>query len=147
MKKYVCLCLAVLCVGIFASCRTQKAVVATFSDLDGEWNVTELNGKALNPADTHQFIVFDMARKVISGNSGCNRMTGKVEYSDSQKNIIKFPQIASTRMACPDMGGEQELLAALDKVVRFTSAGNSKPITKIALYGTDNTLLMVLEKK
>lgn len=147
MKKYLCLCLTVLCIGLFASCRTQKAVVATFSDLDGEWNVIELNGKVLNPVDTRQFIVFDMARQMISGNSGCNRMTGKIEYSDSQKNIIKFPQIASTRMACPDMSGEQELLTALDKVVRFAGVGNTKPANKIALYGTDNTLLMVLEKK
>lgn len=147
MRKYLYVCLAAICVGLFASCRTQKAVVATFSDLDGEWNIIEMNGKKLNPADTHQFIVFDMARQIVSGNAGCNRMTGKVEYSEAQKNIIKFPQIASTRMACPDMSGEQELLQALDKVVRFTAEGAQAPVTEIAFYGTDNAKLLVIEKK
>ena len=50
-------------------------------------------------------------------------------------------------MACPDMGGERELLQALDKVVRFEAEGDVRPVNKIALYGTDNTKLMVIEKK
>ena len=60
---------------------------------------------------------------------------GQIEYSDSRKNIIKFPQVATTRMACPDMSGERELLQALDKVVRFDAVGEVKPVNKIALYG------------
>ena len=126
------LCLAALSIGIFASCKAKKGVEATFSDLDGSWNIVELNGKVLNPAETNQVIEFDM---------------GQIEYSDSRKNIIKFPQVATTRMACPDMSGERELLQALDKVVRFDAVGEVKPVNKIALYGTDNTKLMVIEKK
>ena len=74
-------------------------------------------------------------------------MMGQIEYSDFHKNIIKFPQVATTRMACPDMSGERELLQALDKVVRFEAEGDTKPVDKIAFYGTDNTKLMVIEKK
>ena len=112
------LCLAALSIGIFASCK-------------------ELNGKVLNPAETNQVIEFDVARHSLSGRAGCNRMMGQIEYSDSRKNIIKFPQVATTRMACPDMSGERELLQALDKVVRFDAVGEVKPVNKIALYGTD----------
>lgn len=147
MKKILYFCLAVIGFGLFVSCKSQKAVVAAFSDLNGEWNIVELNGNALDAGDTHPFIVFDMDRKIVSGNAGCNRMTGQIEFSDAQKNIIKFPQIATTRMACPDMKGEQELLQALNKVVRFAPENNAGPIEKIALYGTDNTKLMVIEKK
>ena len=39
------LCLAALSIGIFASCKAKKGVEATFSDLDGSWNIVELNGK------------------------------------------------------------------------------------------------------
>ena len=117
MKKYMYLCLAALSIGIFASCKAKKGVEATFSDLDGSWNIVELNGKVLNPAETNQVIEFDVARHSLSGRAGCNRMMGQIEYSDSRKNIIKFPQVATTRMACPDMSGERELLQALDKVV------------------------------
>ena len=147
MKKYIYLCLAVLSIGIFASCKSKKAVEATFSDLDGSWNIVELNGKALNPAETKQVIEFDAARHTLSGKAGCNRMMGQIEYSDTRKNIIKFPQVATTRMACPDMSGEQELLKALDKVVRFEAEGDVRPVDKIAFCGTDNTKLMVIAKK
>ena len=41
------LCLAALSIGIFASCKAKKGVEATFSDLDGSWNIVELNGKAI----------------------------------------------------------------------------------------------------
>ena len=92
-------------------------------------------------------IVIDVARKHLSGNAGCNRMNGNIEYTDAQKNIIKFPQVATTRMACPDMQAEQEFLEALNKVVRFQAEGNVKPVNTIALYGTDNGKLMVIQKK
>ena len=147
MKKYLFLCLAVVGIAVFASCKSQKAVVASFSDLDGEWRVVELNGKKLDPADSKQLIVIDVARKHLSGNAGCNRMNGNIEYTDAQKNIIKFPQVATTRMACPDMKGEQEFLEALNKVVRFQAEGETKPVNIIALYGTDNGKLMVIQKK
>ncbi|WP_293715789.1 META domain-containing protein [uncultured Parabacteroides sp.] len=147
MKKYLFLCLAVVGIAVFASCKSQKAVVASFSDLDGEWSVVELNGKKLDPADSKQLIVIDVARKHLSGNAGCNRMNGNIEYTDAQKNIIKFPQVATTRMACPDMKGEQEFLDALNKVVRFQAEGEAKPVNTIALYGTDNGKLMVIQKK
>ena len=147
MKKYLFLCLAVVGIAVFASCKSQKAVVASFSDLDGEWSVVELNGKKLDPADSKQLIVIDVAGKHLSGNAGCNRMNGNIEYTDAQKNIIKFPQVATTRMACPDMQAEQEFLEALNKVVRFQAEGNVKPVNTIALYGTDNGKLMVIQKK
>ena len=147
MKKNLYLCLIVIGIGLLASCKSQKTAVATFSDLDGEWNISELNGKMLDATGTQPFIVFDMTRKMMSGNAGCNRMSGQIEFSDTQKNIIKFPQIATTRMACPDMNGEQEVLQALNKVVRFAPENSAGPVDKIALFGTDNVKLMVIEKK
>ena len=74
-------------------------------------------------------------------------MMGKIEYSDSRKHIIKFPQVATTRMACPDMSGERELLQVLDKVVRFEAEGEVKPVDRIVFYGTDNARLMIIERK
>lgn len=147
MKKYLFLCLAVVGIAVFASCKSQKVVVATYSDLDGEWSVAELNGRKLDPAESKQLIVIDVARNHLSGNAGCNRMNGSIDYSPQRKNIIKFPQIATTRMACPELQGEQEFLEALNKVVRFEAEGNVKPVNTIAFFGTDNSKLMVIEKK
>ena len=137
------LCLAALSIGIFASCKTKKGVEATFSDLDGSWNIVELNGKVLNPAETNQVIEFDVARHSLSGRAGCNRMMGQIEYSDSRKNIIKFPQVATTRMACPDMSGERELLQALDKVVRFDAERPRAPATTTQVTNSVTVSLMM----
>lgn len=147
MKKYLYLCLAVVGIAVFASCKSQKAVVASYSDLDGEWSVVELNGNKLDPDKSNQLIVIDVARNHLSGNAGCNRMNGSIEYSEARKNIIKFPQVATTRMACPELKGEQEFLEALNKVVRFEAEGDGKPVNTVAFYGTDNGKLMVIEKK
>ena len=80
------ICLLLVGVGLFAGCKSKKAVVASFSDLDGEWGVVEMNGKTLNPEETHQVLVFDVARQGLSGNAGCNRLMGKIEYNDAYKN-------------------------------------------------------------
>ena len=56
------ICLLLVGVGLFAGCKSKKAVVASFSDLDGEWGVVEMNGKTLNPEETHQVLVFDVSR-------------------------------------------------------------------------------------
>lgn len=146
-RSFLYLCVLFVGIGLFAGCKSKKAVVASISDLDGEWGVIEMNGKSLNPAETNQVMVFDIARQSLSGNAGCNRLMGKIEYNDSYKNIVKFPQVATTRMACPDMNGETELLGALNKVVRFEAQGGAKPITEIALFGTNNDKLLVLKKQ
>lgn len=147
MRKFLYLCLALAGIGLWAGCRSNKAVTATFSDLNGSWNVVELDGKTVDPAVAHQFLILNTTDRTLSGSAGCNRMMGKIEYNDAQSQIIKFPGVATTRMACPDMTGENALLAALAKVVRFEAVGNVRPIRKIALYGIDNTCLLVLEKQ
>ena len=119
MKICFYLCVAVLAAGCLFSCKTSGKATVSFSDLNGEWQVVQLNGKTVNPGQTGQVVDIETATKRLSGNAGCNRMMGQIEYSDAHENSIKFPQIATTRMACPDMSGEQELLDALSKVVRF----------------------------
>ena len=130
-----------------SSCRSSKDA-ATLSSINGEWNIIEINGAAVVPAPNQEFpfIGFDTNTGKVFGNSGCNRMMGSFDVN-AKPGTIDLGAMASTRMACPDMGGERELLQALDKVVRFEAEGDVKPVNKIALYGTDNTKLMVIEKK
>ena len=129
---------------ILASCGGSKNML-TLSSLNGEWNITEVDGQKITDKKM-PFIGFDVAQKRIYGNSGCNRMMGSFDVN-AKPGTIDLGALASTRMACPDMSGERELLQALDKVVRFDAVGEVKPVNKIALYGTDNTKLMVIEKK
>jgi len=146
MKNLIYLILVVISISLMGSCRSNKGVTASFSDLDGEWKVAELNGVTKNPLETRQAINFDTLRKLVSGNAGCNRMTGTVEYNDTQKHIIKFSRMATTRMACPDMEGESEFLDVLNKVVRYEAVGDTRPITQVAFYAADNKKILVIKK-
>ena len=57
-------------------------------------------------------------------------------------------------MGTSDCGGNSsgrqindELLEALNKVVRFEAQGEAAPVTEIALFGTNNDKLLVIKKQ
>ena len=134
---------------VFMSCGTTKrnSKGLSFESLNGEWFVQEMNGNMLSAGDQTPYLVFDMSQSTVSGYAGCNRLSGRVEYSQMQSNIIKFMQMVTTRMACMDMSIEDEFLKTLDKVVRFDSSDQTPPVRTINLYGTDGSKILVLQKK
>jgi heat shock protein HslJ len=139
--------LAIILVGL-VGCKSKKAAMSTLAGLDGEWTIVEMNGNKLNPEETKQLIVFDVNGKTVSGNAGCNRMSGKIDYDVSQEKDIRFSRIIATRMACMDMRYEDELLKTLDKVARFDKENDpAKTIQSFAFYDTDGSKLFVIEKK
>jgi heat shock protein HslJ len=138
---FLCLSLAV----VFGGCRLQKASIA-FSDLDGEWNVIELNGHELMIGEAKRFLIFDAAGRHLSGNAGCNLISGNIVLGDRQGNNIRFQGIVSTRKACLDMRMEDELLKALDNVTHFGNEEQGKQLKTIAFYGTENQRLFVISQ-
>jgi heat shock protein HslJ len=139
---YLSLCLATL----FAGCKTQKTLVS-FSDLEGEWNVIELNGRNLLPEETKQRLIFDTAGHRLSGNAGCNRISGNIEYGETQTNALKFQGVIATRKACLDMRLEDEFLKTLDSVATFDTEDRSKPVEAISFYGADKRKLFVVSRR
>ncbi|SIR21737.1 copper resistance protein NlpE N-terminal domain-containing protein [Pontibacter lucknowensis] len=90
------------------------------SRLDGTWNLVELQAKAINPKDFGQnqpTLVISLAEGRVSGSTGCNRITGTLEPIADR---INFGPIAATRMACPDMEVENQILKLLnDRELRY----------------------------
>lgn len=139
---------AVAALALFGGCKAQQSAFATYSAMNGDWSVTELNGQTMNPEETRQSLSLDMSSLVISGYAGCNRMSGKIELSHSHKDQIRFGRVVSTRMACMDMKPEDDLLEALDQVVRFELlTAEEKTTTGIAFYDATNQKRIVFEKK
>lgn len=142
MNKFVCLIIASL--GVFSGCRTHHAATQLpFQELNGEWNVVEMNGTSVAASESAPYLVFDTQSKRLSGNAGCNRIMGAVEYAKEGSDRISFPQIATTRMACPDMSGERELLQTLEHVERFGAAEGDA----IALFNEEGERILLLKKK
>lgn len=66
-------------------------------------------------------LVFDSEGK-ISGNATCNRYNGSVKLDG---NFLSFSNIASTRMMCPNIQGEQVFLEKLGKVNAYSYSDNT----------------------
>lgn len=129
-----------------AGCKSSKGLVATSSDLDGSWGVVEMNGEKLDPSQTNQRLIFDLARLSVSGNTGCNTLAGKVEFSEKQKEVIRLLNVVSTRKGCMDMSGENAMLKAIREVARFEIADQVAPIDTVTFYGMTGEKLMTLAK-
>ena len=92
--------------------------------LDGAWRVTRLDGQEI-PASKGMEFVIDLQSKTIHGNTGCNVMNGSLEINMEVENGISFKDMATTRMMCPDIQLEQNLLQTLSEVRSAVPDGSS----------------------
>ncbi len=84
---------------------------------DTRWVLVRLRGETVTPApgERETFVALDSGSRRITGFDGCNRVQGSYEVSGEQ---IRFAQMATTLMACPNVDASA-LNAALDATVRF----------------------------
>ncbi|QSA97047.1 META domain-containing protein [Methylococcus sp. EFPC2] len=88
------------------------------------WKLVRLNGEPVRVAERQQepHLIFAADQPRLSGNSGCNRVTGGFESSGDK---LKFGQLAGTMMACiQGMELERPFLQALEKVARYRIKGS-----------------------
>ena len=134
---------------LFSCGPAPKAMPA--SQLNGPWNIVEVRGEPV-AADRQPapYIEFDYAQGRISGNSGCNRMMGSFQADTLQPGTLTFGPIASTRMACPDMSLERNILESLAEVRSFEAVcgpDKNDTLCKVALCSQEGEKLLLLEKK
>lgn len=96
---------------------------------NGAWQVTKLNGTAV-PTDVEMQMVIDIPEQKLHGNAGCNTMNGSIYMNPDIQNSLEFKNIATTRMTCPQIALEQQLLTALAQV-------------KTVQLGKDGSLMLV----
>lgn len=143
MKKvFVSICVAGAALAM-SSCRSVEKAIP-LSSIDGEWNIVEVNGSKVTPGEskTLPFISFDTTSGRLSGNSGCNRMMGNFDVN-AKPGSLSLEGVASTRMMCPDMTTERNVLGALAQVKGYRKAGKER----VYLCNAANRPVMVLEKK
>lgn len=140
MKNLVVSLCAVCAILAFSSCRSAKETI-TLDALNGEWNIVEINGSAVAPGFGQDFpyINFDTSTGKISGNSGCNRMMGSFGKG-VKEGKIELGAIAGTRMMCPDMTLEKNVLNVLKNVKGYKKAGANK----MALTNAQDRPIVVL---
>ena len=138
-KTIVSLCATAL----LLSCGSVKNAV-TVADINGEWDIIEINGIAVVPAPDQEFpfIGFDANDGRVYGNSGCNRMMGTFG-ANAKPGRIDLSQLGSTRMMCPDMTLENNVLSALARVKTYRKLDDGN----MALCGSSKRPIIILKKK
>ena len=120
MKKFMMYALLIPAMAVsFWSCSNSKTNV---QQLEGKWNITEVNGEAISTQENTPFMEFNMAEKKIHGNAGCNIFNTSLETDANDTSAPKIAQGMSTMMACPDMETESKILQAMT-TVRAVKAG------------------------
>ena len=124
--------------------RLQKRFeVVPLSSLNGDWRVVSLYGAALPEGmETVPALNFDVTANRVTGNSGCNRLSGAINHDGADENSISFGNVASTRMACPDMDTENQVLSALNSVRSYGLLDNGH----LALMAEGSTVVLELER-
>jgi uncharacterized lipoprotein YbaY/heat shock protein HslJ len=98
------------------------------------WSLNSLGGIELVPGST---ITMDLTDRTASGSAGCNTYSGPYELSDTS---ISLGQMATTRMACPELPGvmdqENQYLIELQNVEAYSIQsdglqmfGSQSPVT------------------
>ena len=106
--------------------------LAKVSDIvEKYWKLIELNGQEVKASENqarepHFILKLDNSR--ITGSGGCNLFNGT--YMIESGNRIKFSQVISTMMACPDMGIETQFLRALNGVDNYTINGDTLSLNR-----------------
>lgn len=119
MKYFTILFLFVLV--SFLDCSPRLSPDASWGY--GRWILTEMKGVPvqLSGGRRDAFIDFDIAAKTFTGNGGCNQINGNYQID---KNNIRFTDVVSTKMNCPDISFENTFLSTLGSVNRFEMRGN-----------------------
>lgn len=97
--------------------------------MNGAWRVTRLGGKDISD-NTQMEMVIDIPELKVHGNAPCNVFNGSIFIDPAKQNSIQFRDIATTRMSCPELQLEQELLVALEQVETVVPGHDETAILK-----------------
>lgn len=121
--------------------RRQPEV--TVDSLEGEWTIVSVGSVSVEGMENVPFLAFNVAEQRVHGNAGCNIINGGFSQEEGQPASLKFSQMISTMMACPDMDTERKVLEALDKVRGFSAGENGG----MNLLDEKGEAVIVLSKK
>jgi len=129
-----------------SACSTIKKTDVAY--VDGQinniaWAIISFKGQTLVPANFPNgmpTIIFNMQDAKIGGNDGCNSFMGLATYTST---VIKPGPVASTKMACPNVGLPADFYEVLasDKITYHLHEGI------LRLYVNDAEVMALKEKE
>lgn len=116
----------------------------TADELSGEWNISEIEGKpiTISAGVENPYIAFDLVNNRMFGSVSCNRIMGNV-YATGD-GTIDLSGIAATKMMCPDMALENNILVALNQVKKY---GADKEGNLVLMDGHNRHMLTLTQRE
>lgn len=152
MKKilFPLLTAVALATGALTSCSSQSANI-TFNQVNyllaGNWYIASVDGKNVTPNDENQwpYLHFNTQEGTLSGNIGCNQVMGAFTFTDGGK--LRFDNLATTRMMCPDLTIEDAMNKALPLVRSYSVNNVTGTLTLTSEQGTPLIKLMRIDPR
>ncbi len=114
--------------------RNQKLMAKS---VEGSWQITNVKGQKLEAKGNLCFLNFDCLKKQMNGFAGCNYIHGKFNFK-AKKRQLEFQPLASSRMACPEMQTESEILNSLSEIKTFSIQSGIDPEHPVLKLNTSN---------
>ena len=107
MKKFTFYLLLLVGGSFLLSSCAQTKIIVSKEQVQNKWMILTIVGIPNEKVSADAYI--DLSDNTKSGaKAGCNQLF--FSYELLEKNKIKFSDVGSTRMACPDMVAEDQLL-------------------------------------
>lgn len=110
----------------------MKLAHQNYDFLNGTWTVSSIHSKKVDNPDVK--LVIDVEEQKVHGNTGCNILNGNIITDMLESGAITFTGLATTRMMCPDIDFETELLVTLEEIVKAKPV-NSKTVDFLNSHG------------
>ena len=120
----------------------KAAAVANVEDLEGEWFISAVNGKAVEVVEKTPFIVINVAEKTVHGTAGCNIFNGGFSQKKDNPASFSFGELVTTMMAGPGMEQERTILDVMAGVRGFEKQADGT----ISLIDENNESIVELTK-
>ena len=103
---------------------------ANIDFFNGIWRITKINGDGGKCKNKNYTLAIDMIDKKVHGQLACNIVNGDILLDPNKQNSIMFLDLITTRMSCPDLAIESEILIALEKVEKYSKEKNKRLLLK-----------------
>jgi heat shock protein HslJ len=113
--------------GNYVLAKVDKGLVEKY------WKLTELFGEPVYMPEGRKeaHLIFRQEGNRVNGNGGCNGFSGT--YTLKPGNRIRFSQVVSTMMICPDMKTETKLSQVFEMADHYAVNGDSLVLNRASM--------------
>lgn len=126
MQKVSQLFLITITIIAFAACAGPKDLSTNPGAMQGDWQLTAMNGNEVSSGDTYT-LSFN-TDNTIAGLAGCNYVAG--EYSASEGGTVSLSSVGKTNISCESQSMDSNYISAVEAVESFeVRQGNTLVLT------------------